>query len=71
MEEQSKLIQLSERFHMLGIQISNIENGHVKAYPGELDSLRAEYARVKAEYRALPEIREMVDQFDEIHSTRH
>lgn len=71
MEDQNKLIQLSERFHLLGIRISHIEQGYVDAYPGELDMLRAEYARVKAEYRALPEISEIIDQFDEIHSTRH
>ena len=71
MEDKEKLIQLSDKLRMIDIRISHIENGHVNAHPGELDSLRAEYARVKAEYRALPEISELVDEDGYQNATRH
>ena len=71
MDTKEQLIQLSDRLRMIDIRISHIENGHVKAHPGELDSLRAEYARIKAECGALPEISELVDEDGYQNATRH
>lgn len=71
MDEKEKLIQLSDRIRVVDIRIDAIENGHIEPDPGELDALRAEYVRLKAEYNRLPEIQEMKDTQSSIHSTRH